>query len=135
MNFRDFKQRIYQEVLVTNNNEGDKYWGIGYTTNFPYVEKDIVSQNVWFGYFGTALFWGPYLLCFLYACFRILLRIREKMDLYICVLGMSICGGFMASLVAGHLFGYIFSVTIFTFVVSRLKQSAETQEIDKNAVL
>lgn len=123
VDFRDFKQRLYELVISENANLGDRYWGIGYTTNFPYLEKDVVAQSVWFGSIGTILLIGPYLMVFLYAVLKILLKMKERFNLYNCTLGLSICAGTMASLVAGHLFGYFFPIIIYMYILVQLKHS------------
>lgn len=129
VDFRDFKQRMYQMVLTENDNTGDKYWGIGYTTNFPYLEKDIYAQSVWFGSVGSVFLVGPYFLCFLYSIIKILLNLRKKINMYVCTLGMSICAGTMGALLAGHLFGYFFPVIIYAYIVAQLKHTtADSQK-------
>lgn len=132
VDFRDFKQRLYQLVLSENNNMGDEYWGIGYTTNFPYLEKDIYAQSVWFGNVGCVLFVGPYFICFLYAVINILLNLRKKINIYVCTLGLSICAGTMGALLAGHLFGYFFPIIIYSYVIAQLKHAtADSKRVNK----
>lgn len=129
-NFRKFKKRIYTEVEKENANPKDEYLGIGYTTNFPYLEKDIIAQNVWFGKIGTILLIGPFLIIFIIASVKILLNMKKKFNMFNCILGLSICGGLGASLLAGHLFGYFFPILIFAYIVAQLFQEVGTDNKD-----
>jgi len=115
MDFRDFKQQIYKEVLEKNNNPLDRYLGIGYTSNFPYSEQDIISQNIWFGYVGTVLLLGPYLLCMAYIIFKILKNLKRHFRFETIFYGMAIAGVLLLSLLAGHLFFEIFSIVVFAW--------------------
>lgn len=123
INFRNFKVRLYNIVLEENNNSLDRLLGIGYTTNFPYTEKDIISQNIWFGITGTILFLGPFFIVFIVCVFLILKNFKKCFTLYNCILGISVCAGTAISLIAGHLFGFFFPVVIYSFILSELKHS------------
>lgn len=125
-NFRDFKQRLAEVVLDKNKNPMDPWLGIGYTTNFPYIEKDIVSQNLWFGIIGTTLLVGPFLFLLIVCLILLFSRWRENFDLYHCVLFFSVCGGIGISLIAGHLFGFVFPMFIFSFILGQLFCSLRT---------
>lgn len=128
VNFRDFKQRIYQQVLEQNQNPKDPWLGIGYTTNFPYVEKDIISQNVWFGYIGTILLIGPFFLLLLACGLRILLHWKRNFTFYHCTLALCACGGIGGSFVAGHLFGFAFPAIILAYILAQFYHSTANKE-------
>jgi len=102
-------------VLEKNNNPLDRYLGIGYTSNFPYSEQDIISQNIWFGYVGTVLLLGPYLLCMAYIIFKILKNLKRHFRFETIFYGMAIAGVLLLSLLAGHLFFEIFSIVVFAW--------------------
>lgn len=123
INFRNFKVRLYNIVLDENNNSLDGLLGIGYTTNFPYTEKDIISQNIWFGITGTILFLGPFFIVFIVCVFLILKNFKKCFTLYNCILGISVCAGAAISFISGHLFGFFFPVVIYSFILSELKHS------------
>lgn len=123
INFRNFKVRLYNVVIGENNNSFDRLLGIGYTSNFPYTEKDIISQNIWFGITGTILLLGPFFIVFIVCAFLILKNFKKCFTLYNCILGISICAGTAISFIAGHLFGFFFPVIIYTFILSELKHS------------
>ena len=125
INFRSFKQRLYNMVEAENNNPLDQYLGIGYTSNFPYLEKDIASQNVWFGKIGTIMLMGPYLLCFLYAVCKILFKLKTRFTMYNCALGLCICASTLAAITAGHLFGFFFPIILYISIISQLRHAVE----------
>lgn len=130
-NFRDLKESIYNSVLEENGNKADKFLGIGYTSNFPYLEKDVKSQNVWYGWIGTILLLGPYLAIFVYSAILILKKLKKRFTMYNCALGISILMAFAASLIAGHLFGCFFPVTLFGFVLAALLHSVKYESEDE----
>jgi len=127
INFRDFKQLMYTEVLRKNNNQKDIWLGIGYSTNFPYIERDVVSQIAWFGIFGMFLLVGPYLLLAFICLILIFKKPKECLNLYNCTLLISTFGGIFVSLLAGHLFGFIFPVSILTYLLIQLYQNIKNQ--------
>lgn len=117
MDFRDFKQEIYQEVLTKNDRCLDRWLGIGYTSNFPYTEKDLTGQNVWFGYIGTLLLIGPYLFCLIYIICHILKNYKTHLKYENAFFAVSLIGSILLSLMAGHLFFGVFSITIYAWVL------------------
>ncbi len=128
IDFRNFKVRLYNEVLKKNGNPLDSLLGIGYSSNFPYIEIDVISQTVWFGILGTLLFLGPFFGVLAYCAIQILRDMKKRFTLYNCVLGISLCAGIAICLIAGHMFGYVFPMVIFAYILSHLKQSVR-QEI------
>lgn len=130
LEFRSFKQTLLNEILQKNGNPMDRWLGIGYSTNFPYLEKDIASQNAWFGIAGTALFIVPYLAVLLVCAIQIFRKFKERFTLYNCALTISVCGGFLISLLAGHLFGFLFPMFIFTYILAQLAHSANRGNAD-----
>lgn len=127
INFREFKQRLYEVVATENNNPQDMYLGIGYTSNFPYVEKDISAQNVWFGWIGTIVLLGPFFFLFVYLAIKILLNMKEHFSFWICTLGLAICATTVCTLIAGHLFGNLFPIAIYIYIMAQLKHSVITK--------
>lgn len=133
LNYRNFKTILYKEILRKNNNPKDVWLGIGYTTNFFYIERDIVSQNAWFGYLGTALLIGPYLILLLGSLVLILKNFKTRFTFYNCTLLISAFGSLGVSIVAGYLFGLPFSALIFTYIVGQLFQNARCPEKNDNS--
>ncbi|MEG0289983.1 MAG: O-antigen ligase family protein [Erysipelotrichaceae bacterium] len=130
MNFRNFKVRIYKEVLKDSGNSLDRWTGIGYVSNFPYVESDIRGQNVWFGYLGTLMFIGPFIVAFLWSVIKIIKNIKQHFNLQVCMIGMAVSAGIVLSYLAGHLFGYLFPVITFCFIEGFLIQSIRENKLD-----
>lgn len=118
VNYRDFKVKIYEAVLERNDNKYDRWLGIGYTSGFPYVERDFAGQNIWFGYVGTILLLGPYYICALYAVFQILKCFKTHIRYENAFFAVSLGGISVLAYMAGHLFNGIFSAVIFAWLVS-----------------
>lgn len=118
IDYRAFKSLLYEETLRQNDNPADRWLGIGYTSYFPYAERDVVAQNMWFGYVGTALLLGPYVVGLLYALISILRKFRSRFTYENAVFVVSLTGSLLLSLIAGHLFFDIFSSLIFVWVLS-----------------
>ncbi len=116
--YRQFKSVIYEEVLRKNDNPADRWLGIGYTSYFPYTEKDFVSQNVWFGYIGTFLLICPYVAYLIYALVSILRKFKSRFTYENAAFVISLAGSLLLCLMAGHLFFDIFSIIIFSWVLS-----------------
>lgn len=118
VDYRRLKTMIYEEVLRVNDNKYDRWLGIGYTSNFPYMEKDPHGQNVWFGYLGTLVLIGPYFLCVSYVIFYILKHRKTNLHYENAFFAVSLGGISVLGLMAGHLFFGIFSIVIFAFLVA-----------------
>ncbi len=119
LDYRFLKSAIYSEAIQKNDNKVlDKLFGIGYVSGFLYSEQDFISQNIWFGYFGTALLIGPYILVALYSVFLAFKRIRSCFVYQNAFFALGICAPLLFSFIAGHLFYGIFSIIIFAFVVA-----------------
>lgn len=119
IDFRYMKSKIYEEGLEKNQNKvADRLLGIGYISAFPYSEKDFVSQNMWFGYIGSVLLIGPYILVALYGAYLALKRREDWFNYQNAIFAMGICATLAICLLAGHLFYGVFSITIFGFVVA-----------------
>lgn len=118
VNYRNFKIKIYKAVIEKNHNRFDEFLGIGYTSNFPYVEKDFVSQYIWFGYAGLFILIGPYYFIFIYSLGLALKNIKTHFRYENILLGMSILGSSLLAGLAGHLFNGVFSIIIFALVTA-----------------
>ncbi len=131
VNYRQFKKRIYEAVLEKNNNPYDRWLGIGYTSGFPYVERDFTGQNIWFGYAGTFLLLGPYYICALYAVIQILRRIKTHFRYENAFFAVSLGGVSVLAYMAGHLFNGIFSAVIFAWLVSAFVHYQKKLEVSE----
>ncbi|MBE6153702.1 MAG: glycosyltransferase [Firmicutes bacterium] len=129
--FRGFKFRIFDHVISLNNNiTGDKLFGIGYTSNFPYTETDIIGQYTWFGIFGVILFVLPFYVLFLYNLILFLINIKNnfnKLNIYLLFSELLIL---LVCLVTGHCFGNIFPMSILIILSCLNNQILKEQKIN-----
>lgn len=128
--FRSFKFRIYDHVILLNNNmTNDKLFGIGYISNFPYTETDIIGQYTWFGVFGVILFVLPFYALFLYNIFLFLSNIKEnfsRSNIYLLFSELLIL---LVCLITGHCFGNVFPMSILIILLCLSKQQLEKEKI------
>ena len=118
LDYRGFKEVLYEEVLQKNNNPMDRWLGIGYTSNFLYTETDFLAQTVWFGYLGTLLLIGPYLACLAYIVIRAVKQIKRAFCYENALFAVSLLGSLLLSVMAGHLFYGVFSIAIFAWLLA-----------------
>ncbi len=128
LDYRSFKEVIYEEVLKKNDNPADKWLGIGYTSNFIYTEKDFSAQIVWFGYLGTLLLLGPYVACVIYILIRACKRLKQAFCYENALFAVSIFGGLVLSVTAGHLFYGVFSIVVFAWLLAGVFRFQVNQE-------
>ena len=128
LDYRAFKEIIYEEVLRKNDNLADRWLGIGYISNFPYTEKDFVSQSVWFGHVGTLLLLGPYIACLVYILIRACKRIKKAFCYENALFAVSLFGSILLSIMAGHLFYGVFSIVIFVWLLASVFHFSANQE-------
>lgn len=119
--FRYFKKFMYNYAIKKNDHEVLNYlFGIGYVSNFPYLERDFIGQIAWFGIIGCICLIGPYILLFIMCIMKFFKNIKKYFVLenlcFLLATGISILG----SLVAGHLFGNLFPMTILILLLKYL---------------
>lgn len=131
IDYRLLKKLIYEEVLKKNDNQYDRLLGIGYTSNFPYAEKDLFGQHVWFGSLGAVLLIGPYFLCALYVVVNILKNRKTNFRYENAFFAVSLGGITVLSLMAGHLFFGIFSIMIFAFLTAAFYHAQKEMVVEK----
>ncbi len=127
INFRKFKTIIYQDVLNKNDNKiSDIIFGIGYISNFPYLEMDYIGQVVYFGIYGLMVLIAPFIFCTIYYLiyliksyvvngFRKTLNYKQIYILFL------IGSYFLLSLITGHGFGNIFPMCVLIFSLKIFK--------------
>ena len=131
-NYRKFKEKIYMDYVEKHNDKKDKWLGIGYSSEFPYLEVDFVGQNVWFGYIGMVLFLFPYVFILLYCLFIILLNIKKKLTIFSTSLALTTSFMIFVSLFAGHVFGIILPSTILALSLAGLYDSVRNSDVSNN---
>ena len=133
-NYRKFKEKIYMNYIEKHNDKKDRWLGIGYSSEFPYLEVDFVGQNIWFGYIGTILFLLPYVFILLYSLLIILLNIRRKLTIFGTSLALTASFMTLISLFAGHVFGIILPSTVLTLSLAGLYDEIKNGKTSNNKI-
>lgn len=83
MQNRFVQETVLRRVNEINNNEMDRYLGIGYTrtSNIYNLEKDFVYQFYSMGLLGAILLVGPYIIILLLAMISMIVCFKKKMTL------------------------------------------------------
>ncbi len=133
--YRGFKYSIYNNFIQKHNNKLDNLFGIGYSSDFPYLEKDFIGQYVWLGLIGVILLLGPFIIILLKSLVKLLLCFRSNYN-YVNI-SLALSAGFMifASFFAGHVFGIFMPSTILAFIISGLYSGVNRKyEIKNNKI-
>ena len=108
--YRIIKQDILARIVQRNDNTFDRYFGLGYSINFPDIERDYVYQYYLFGIFGVILFIGSYIIIYLYNLYKAFYKANFNyyyaLPLVSCLFGLVVC------YFSGHLFGWSFPMYI-----------------------
>ena len=122
MQNRIVQEAVLQRVQQINDNEMDKFLGVGYTrTSTIYnLEKDFVYQYYSMGVVGAALLVGPYIAILLLVMIEMLFCFKRKLTLLNCSLvlgcGLTCCLAYYSgntleslgvSIVLGTVYGYL----------------------------
>jgi hypothetical protein len=78
--YRILKTGILRNIYNENNNDLDKYLGMGYNLNFIYTESDYSYQFYSYGILGIIILIGPYFLVILYTLIKILKSYKTKFN-------------------------------------------------------
>lgn len=133
-NYRKFKESIYYDYIYKHNNNMDKWFGIGYSSEFPYLEVDFLGQNIWVGYFGTLLFILPYILILLLSIIMVIFNLKKKLNIISVSLILSSLFMICASIFAGHVFGIVLPSTILALELTGLYNEAIINEKNNNKI-
>lgn len=136
-NYRTVKYLIYQDVLQKNNNPWDKIFGIGHTTNFPELEKDILNQNIFFGYIGTLIFVIPFFIVLGYCFIKMIFNLRKYVDIENYGLFIGVAYIMLASIYAGHVFGMFIPSAFLSIILGTLLFSIKNNDkkkVDKKKI-
>ena len=122
-NYRNFKYSIYMDFIKRHDNVNDKMLGIGYSSNFPYLEIDFVGQYVWLGLTGATIFLIPYIIILIKNLINIVLFPKNNFNSKTISLSLASSFMFFASVFAGHVFGIFLTSTILALLLSGLNTS------------
>ena len=114
--YRILKNDILRRVMQRNNNNLDKYFGMGYTIGTIDMERDYVYQYYLLGGIGVALLIGIYIV--LYSCnvLKLFKKTYFNYNYAICLVSPLI--GLLACYFSGHLFGWVSPMIILTMCIS-----------------
>ena len=116
IDYRNLKTNILRNIYKENNNEWDKFFGLGYSLNYIYTESDYSYQYYIYGIFGILLFLAPYFLIILYLGISILKNFKSKFNLE----NIMYLLGPMLSLVIAYYSGHVLERTFPLLVMSLL---------------
>ena len=133
-NYRKFKNSIYNNFLHKHNIFIDELLGIGYTSNFPYLELDFAGQKVWFGYIGILLLIMPYVIVLLCLSMYLFINIKKKLNIFTISSLLAAFYMLFASVLAGHVFGNFITSTILALILSGLYSYFRHTEIKNNKI-
>lgn len=134
-NYREFKYSIYNNFIQKHNNKLDNLFGIGYSSDFPYLERDFIGQFVWLGLIGVILLLGPFIIILLKNIIKLLFCFRSNFNFINISLALSACFMLFASFFAGHVFGIFMPSTILAFIISGLYSGVNKKyEIKNNKI-
>lgn len=131
-NYRIVKYLIYQDVLEKNNNAWDEMLGIGYTSGFPDLERDILYQNILYGYIGTIIFVIPFIAILVFCIISILMHLKKYLYIenYALLIGSSYI--VLASFYTGHIFGKFIPSAILAIMLGSLLSNITKKNIKTN---
>lgn len=127
-NFRKLKSLIYENILQKNNQSLDKWLGIGYTSNFPELERDVLSQNILFGYAGTIILVIPFFVLALVCLIKMGVHLKDNLNAenYGLLAGISYI--LISSVYTGHIFGIFIPSTILAIMIGTLMNSIKEEK-------
>lgn len=119
-NSRVLKVDIISRIYERNNNDKDKYFGIGYTLNFMDLERDYVYQYYLFGIFGLLLFIVPYILVIVCNAFKALFNLKANLKFRTLLVFMSPFMGLILAYLSGHVFGWVSPMMFLVMSIAML---------------
>ena len=120
--YRIIKNDIIKRVIERNNNKNDKYFGIGYTSNFVDIETDYLYQNYLFGIVGIVLFIGIYIFFYIQNILKLFKGRYFKYEYSLRILSSFL--GLIGCIFSGHLFGWTSPMIILatTLCIGRVNE-------------
>ena len=116
-NFRRVKKNIYNDYIKKHNNVLDILFGIGYISNFSYLEIDFYAQFVWFGLIGTVALLSPYVILIFKGILNLLFNFKTKFNKFTFAYSLSVLYFLFISVLAGHLFGLFIPSVVLALTI------------------
>ena len=132
MENRYLEKAMLNQVVKTNNNRLDKYFGISYTreNNIFNLERDFSAQIYSLGFIGMILFVGPYLATILYGAYK-WLRFKYARTYLVSSLLASSCFILLAAFSSGNVIDFLTASLILAFIQGNLLiQVRKPQEVN-----
>lgn len=119
-NSRILKTDIIKRIEQRNNNEIDKYLGIGYTLNFMDIERDYVYQYYLFGIVGIVLLILPYIILLLINGGKALFNFNSNFNFKTLLAFMSPALILVVAYLSGHVFGWVSPMLFLSMTLGML---------------
>lgn len=133
MDNRSFKIEMLQRIKERNARTDDTLYGMGYTSNVPYTERDYVYQYYIFGILGVVLLMGPFLFALGYGGLRLLLHPRQYLTLENCALLMALGCMLCIAFFSGHVFGILINMLFLGTYAGKLLSNLKTSRVCEDA--
>ncbi|WEV38480.1 O-antigen ligase family protein [Lactobacillus sp. ESL0680] len=129
MQNRHVEQAMLNQVIKTNNNRLDKFFGISYTreNNIFNLERDFSAQIYALGWLGMLLFVGPYLIVLAYAFYQ-WLRYRAARTYLVSSLILSSLFVLLAAFSSGNVLDFLTASFLLAFIDGNLLRQVKKPE-------
>ncbi|MFR5984203.1 MAG: O-antigen ligase family protein [Bacilli bacterium] len=131
-NYRGFKMSMYDDILNKHSDKIDKWLGIGYSSNFPYLERDFIGQEVWLGKIGMFLVTIPFVAIFAFSLVSLLIHFKKKINIFTCSFLLASAYMILSSILAGHVFGIFLTTCILSLLLVGLYNEVKRNQININ---
>ena len=108
--YRIIKTDILKRVVLRNGNKLDKFFGIGYTSNFVDIETDYIYQYYLFGIIGSILLIGVYVYFYIKNITKLFRGKYLKYEYSLRIISSFL--GLVGCIFSGHLFGWSSSMIV-----------------------
>lgn len=116
IDYREIKTDILKQIYIKNNNEMDKWVGMGYTLNYIYTEEDYTYQYYTYGIFGILLFIGPYFVILAYVLFNFLRNFKQAFTIENVLIILSLMIALVIPYLSGHVLERAFPLYVIAFI-------------------
>jgi len=114
--YRILKTSILNNIYNENDNELDKFVGMGYTLNFIYTESDYSYQFYNYGILGIVLMIGPYFVIVFGVLINMLRNYKKKFNFENLLLLMGPALALCVAYYSGHVFERTLPLLIIAFL-------------------
>ena len=130
--YRVLKTMILEDIYTNNDNPLDKYFGMGYTTNYIYTESDYAYQIYLYGIIGLLLFVGPYFVALLYVIYKGLRNFKNMFTMECSVYFIAPVIGLAVAKMSGHVLERTYPLLVIALLIGILLIHTKSQTGDRN---